>query len=397
MIYDYLNDLEEAVKEGIAPVIVDCLNCAKGCNGGTGTNGRNMSEDKLEMLVEKRRAKMEDLYKKKGPGSANRTLKGIHKNVNSKWKPNLYGRQYVDRSASLNLSDPTSRELQVLYKSMNKHGEEDIYNCSACGYHTCDGMAKAIHNNLNKPENCHYYMKGELEKEKALISEKMHMEEQLKEAIKEKQLKEQEANRRLIANIDHIRENLKEMEEANFSISEVTDQTVNILDENLKEMQALIEHSDESVRVATQFDPIVEAIVSIAQQTNMLALNASIEAARAGEHGRGFAVVAEEVRKLAENAHQEAEKIIPYSKRIKESFAEISTTVQKASDKLTEGHELGEHVATAVEEVSASSSNLSSEINNILSIAQEGAAVRIDGTLAQYDEEEVVQISEYIR
>ena len=57
-----------------------------------------------------------------------------------------------------------------------------------------------------------------------------------------------------------------------------------------------------------QIGGIVETITGIAGQTNLLALNAAIEAARAGEQGRGFAVVAEEVRKLAEESQQAAER-----------------------------------------------------------------------------------------
>jgi len=41
--------------------------------------------------------------------------------------------------------------------SMHKYGDNDIYDCSACGYKSCELMAKAIHNGLNKPENCHHF------------------------------------------------------------------------------------------------------------------------------------------------------------------------------------------------------------------------------------------------
>ncbi len=182
----------------------------------------------------------------------------------------------------------------------------------------------------------------------------------------------------MTATIIESSRNAGEASEAANGAAGVATEGGRIVNETIQGMQKIakvVRGSAESIaklaQSADQIGEIIGVIDDIADQTNLLALNAAIEAARAGEQGRGFAVVADEVRKLAERTGKATGEITEMIKGIQKQTQDAVHSMESGIREVDRGRDLADRAGNSLNEIVTMAQRVTDMINQIATAAQE--------------------------
>ncbi|MGJ8636892.1 MAG: methyl-accepting chemotaxis protein [Phycisphaerales bacterium] len=155
---------------------------------------------------------------------------------------------------------------------------------------------------------------------------------------------------------------------------QIVSNTVAEMEGIAREVQSSADTINTLGRKSETIGEIIAVINDIADQTNLLALNAAIEAARAGEHGRGFAVVADEVRKLAERTTEATEEVSQSILGIQTETKSAVTLIEAGSERVGKGVELATQAGTALGSIVQGSQSVQGMVQDIAAAANQQSA-----------------------
>ena len=176
--------------------------------------------------------------------------------------------------------------------------------------------------------------------------------------------------------VDEISKNAKLAQELSISTAKKTEQGSNYVEVTVSQMERINESVEETDHALTVLNnqtkeivKVLSQITEVADQTNLLSLNASIEAARAGEAGKGFAVVADEVKKLADQTRQLVANITGIAKQIDVDTEKTVTSINDVKERVQKGLEIASDTQTTFGEIQEAVGQVQTQVVNITTIS----------------------------
>jgi len=200
------------------------------------------------------------------------------------------------------------------------------------------------------------------------------------------------AMQQMASTVQQVSENSNQAATASRKAAEIARQGGKVVEETLSRMRAITQSVGDTAKKvrelgkkSDEIGKIIGVIDDIADQTNLLALNAAIEAARAGEQGRGFAVVADEVRKLAERTSSATKETTAMIRSIQAETRSAVTAMETGTKDVEQGVELTSQAGSSLHDIIQMSEQVGDMITHIATAAtqQSAATAEIDGNVEQ--------------
>lgn len=354
-VYQFMKQYDKRVQGNAEqPLLVDALNCLDGCIFGSGTEKNTEHKDDILYNMERVRAKMSKENIKKSGSPFNEKLAPAQRLalLNKKFaKLNLedFLRKYTIQTEEGRLSDPTPEEEDALFLTLGKDTEEKRnINCSCCGYRSCKRMVFAMHNGVNRKENCVQYIRDRMAMEKQELAN-------INADIENRRSIKNQVYQSIADDYASLEASINELTVGNSNAAAEISNIAAAFESVYAFCNGLKASLDDASESLSKLEDNNRNIIKISDNTNLLAMNAAIEAAHAGTYGKGFAVIADEVkslsedtRKIALDSNQNNSEIVPAIARILNDAETLLQTLSDMNDKVVS-------VAASTEEISAQS------------------------------------------